>query len=64
MKLVLFILIIDGTSKQCKMMAQKVFYQSLKGLGRFKTYFVYVLLGILTKFSVNPYYEPLRTYLV
>ena len=40
------------------------FYQSLKGLGRFKTYFVYVLLGILTKFSVNPYYEPLRTYLV
>ena len=35
MKLVLFILIIDGTSKQHKRMAQKVFNQSLKGLGRF-----------------------------
>ena len=35
MKLVLFILIIDGTSKQHKMMAQKVFYESLKGLGGF-----------------------------
>ena len=32
MKLV-FILIIDGTSKQLKRMAQKVFNQSLKGLG-------------------------------
>ena len=35
MKLVLFILIIDGTSKQHKRMAQKIFNQSLKGLGRF-----------------------------
>ena len=35
MKLVPFILIIDGTSKQHKIMPQKVFYQSLKGLGRF-----------------------------
>ena len=35
MKLVLFILIIDGTSKQHKRMAQKVFYESLKGLGGF-----------------------------
>ena len=35
MTLVLFILVIDGTSKQHKKMAQKVFYQSLKGLGRF-----------------------------
>ena len=35
MKLVLFILIIGGTSKQHKSMAQKVFNQSLKGLGRF-----------------------------
>ena len=35
MKLVLFILIIDRTSKQHKRMAQKVFNQSLKGLGRF-----------------------------
>ena len=35
MKLVLFILIIDGTSKQHKRMTQKVFNQSLKGLGRF-----------------------------
>ena len=35
MKLVLFILIIDGTSKQHKRMAQKVFNQSLKGLGGF-----------------------------
>ena len=34
-KLVLFILIIDGTSKQHKRMAQKVFNQSLKGLGGF-----------------------------
>ena len=56
MKLVLFILIIDGTSKQHKRMAQKVLNQSLAD---FKAYFVCVLLGILTKFSVNPYYEPL-----
>ena len=35
MKLVLFILIIDGTSKQHKRMAQKVLNQSLKGLGGF-----------------------------
>ena len=35
MKLVLFILIIHGTSKQHKRMAQKVFNQSLKGLGGF-----------------------------
>ena len=34
-KLVLFILIIDGTSKQHKRMAQKVFNQSLNGLGGF-----------------------------
>ena len=31
MKLVPFILIIDGTSKQHKRMPQKDFYQSLKG---------------------------------
>ena len=42
MKLVLFILIIDGTSKQHKRMAQKVFNQSLKD---FKAYFACVLLG-------------------
>ena len=35
MKLVLFILIIDGISKQHKRMAQKVLNQSLKGLGGF-----------------------------
>ena len=35
MKLVLFILIIHGTSKQHKRMPQKEFYQSLKGLGVF-----------------------------
>ena len=35
MKLVLFILIIDGTSKEHKRMEQKVLNQSLKGLGRF-----------------------------
>ena len=35
MKIVLFILVIDGTSKQHKRMAQKVFNQSLKGLGGF-----------------------------
>ena len=35
MKLVLFILIIDGTSKLHEMMPQKVFYQSLKRLGGF-----------------------------
>ena len=39
MKLVLFILIIDGTSQQHKRMAQKVFNQSLKGLGRFESIF-------------------------
>ena len=35
MKVVLFILIIDGTSKQRKRMAQKVLNQTLKGLGGF-----------------------------
>ena len=35
MKLVLFILIIDGTSKQHKIMPQKVFLLTLKRLGRF-----------------------------
>ena len=35
LKLVLFILIINGKSKQHKRMAQKVFYQSLKGLDGF-----------------------------
>ena len=35
MKLVLFILIIDGTSKEYKRMEQKVLNQSLKGLGGF-----------------------------
>ena len=64
MKLVLFILIIDGTSNQHKMMPQKDFYQSLKGLGGFKAYFACVLLGILTKFSVNPYYEPLSRFMI
>ena len=34
-KIVPFILIVDGISKQHKMMPQKVFYQSLKGLGGF-----------------------------
>ena len=53
MKLMPFISITDGTSKQHKMMPQKDFYQS------FKTYFVCILIGILTKFSVDPYYEPL-----
>ena len=33
MKVVLFILIIDGTSKEHKRMEQKVLNQSLKGLG-------------------------------
>ena len=44
MKLVLFILIIDGISKQHKRMAQKMFNQSLKGLGGFyfKAYFACV----------------------
>ena len=35
MKLVLFILIIDGTSKEHKRMEQKVLNQSLKGLDGF-----------------------------
>ena len=35
MKLVPFILITNGKSKQHKRMPQKDFYQSLKGLGRF-----------------------------
>ena len=64
MKLVLFILIIDGTSKQHKRMAQKFFNQSLKGLGGFKAYFAYVLLGILTKFLVNPNHEPLSRFMI
>ena len=64
MKLVLFILIIDGTSKQHKRMAQKVLNRSLKGLDGFKAYFACVLLGILTKFSVNPYYKPLSRFMI
>ena len=55
MTVVLFILIIDGTSKEHKRMEQKVLIQSLKGLGGFKVYFASVLLGILTKFLLNPY---------
>ena len=35
MKFVVFILIIDGTSKQNKMMPQKDFHQSVKGLSQF-----------------------------
>ena len=35
MKFVLFILIIDGTSKENKRMEQKFLNQSLKGLGGF-----------------------------
>ena len=44
-------------------MEQKVLNQSLKGLD-FKAYFACVLLGILTKFSVNPYYEPLSWFVM
>ena len=64
MKLVLFILIIDGTSKEHKRMEQKVLNQSLKGLGGFKAYFACVLLGFLTKILVNPYYEPLSRFMI
>ena len=35
MKLVLFILVIDGTSKEHKRMDQKILNESLKGLGGF-----------------------------
>ena len=45
MKLVPFILIIDGTSKQHKIMPQKDFYQSLKGLSWFKAYFTCALIS-------------------
>ena len=61
MKLVPFILIIDGTPKQHKMMPQKDFYQSLKGL---RAYFVCVLIGILTKNLVDPYYELLSQFMI
>ena len=54
----------DGTPKQHKMMPQKDFYQSLKGLAGFKAYFACVLIGILTKFSVNPYYVPLSRFMI
>ena len=30
----------------------------------FKAYFACVPLGILTKFSVNPYYEPLSRFMI
>ena len=56
--------LIDGTSKQHKWMPQKVFNQILKGLADFKAYFAYVLLGILTKFSVDSYYEPLSWFMI
>ena len=61
MKLVPFIFIIDGTPKQHKMMPQYDFYQSLKGL---RAYFACILIGILTKFSVDPYYEPLSQFII
>ena len=64
MKLVPFILMIDGTSKQHKRMSQKFLYQSLKGFGGFKAYFECILLGVLTKSSVNPYYEPWSWYMI
>ena len=64
MKLVPFILIIDGIPKQHKMMPQKDFYQSLKGLSWFKAYFSCVLKEILTKFLVNPYYESLLRFII
>ena len=64
MELVPFILIIDWTFKQHKMMPQKDFYQSLKGLSWFKAYFVCVLIGILTKFLVDPYCEPLLWFMI
>ena len=65
MKLVLFILIMDGhASKEHKRMEQKVLNQSLKGLVDFKAYFLCVALVILTKFSVNPYYEPLLRFMI
>ena len=35
MKLMLFILVTDGTSTQHKIMLQKVFYRNLKGLSGF-----------------------------
>ena len=61
MKLVSFILIIDGTPKQHKMIPQKDFYQSLKGVLK---HTLCVLIGILTKFSVDPYYEPLSQFMI
>ena len=64
MKLMRFILIIDGTSKQHDRMPQKDFYPSFKGLGGFKAYFACILIGILTKFLVDPYYEPLLWFIL
>ena len=45
-------------------MPQKVFCQSLKGLGGFRGYFACILLGISTKFLVDSYYEPLLLFMI
>ena len=64
MKLVLFILIIDGTSKQHKRMAQKVFNQSLKGLGRFLSILCVRSIRDFDEILVNAYYEPLSRFMI
>ena len=38
---------------------RKFFIKVQKDMADFKAYFAYILLGILTKFLVNPYNEPL-----
>ena len=59
-KLMPFIIIIDVTSKNIKY-AMEGFSSRYKALGRFMAC---VSLGVLTKFLVNPYYEPLSQFMI
>ena len=57
LKLVPLILIIDEKSKQNKRMPQKAFVKITKALDSlFEVCFVRVILGVLIKFLVDPYY--------
>ena len=60
-ELVPFILIIDETSQND---VTESILSKFKKIRDFKAYFVCILLKILTKFSVDPYYEPLLRFMV
>ena len=65
-KLVQFISIIVGTSKKHQRMPQNVFLSKFEMIKQVleHSYFACVLLGIVTKFLVDPYYEPLSQFMI